>query len=145
MSLENLHTEHIQKKDISIFDEIEELNTKVEEVKEEVSEEYAEVQEQQKSEPTIESAPMEKSEEAAAEYVQDEIPQPNFVEPFPEPMKMQKCCSKSLNIRSGPSFQHTVVGTITDSTIYNIVDVKNGFGRIEDTDNWVCVEFLKEI
>lgn len=58
---------------------------------------------------------------------------------------MNKAGTRPLNVRSGPGYEHPIVRVIEDDTVYEIVEEVNGFGRIDNTEEWVCLEFLKEI
>ena len=58
---------------------------------------------------------------------------------------MNKAGMRPLNVRGGPGYEHPIVRVIEDDTVYEIAEEVNGFGRINNTEEWVCLEFLKEI
>lgn len=55
-----------------------------------------------------------------------------------------KVTASLLNIRSGPSIKHNIVGRLARGGIVNIVSLENGWGKL-NTGGYVCVDYLQAV
>ena len=59
--------------------------------------------------------------------------------------KAQVRVQSKLNIRSGPGINYIPIGTLYNNEIVEIVELKNGFGRLKGTQNWICLSYIKKL
>lgn len=57
---------------------------------------------------------------------------------------VRKTCSDELNIRSGPGTSNDVVGAITDSVRYTIVEEQNGWGKLKSGIGWISLAYTEK-
>lgn len=50
----------------------------------------------------------------------------------------------ALNIRAGAGIDNLVAGLIQDKGVYEITEVKNGFGKLADGRGWICLDFAEK-
>lgn len=59
--------------------------------------------------------------------------------------KAKVSVNSTLNIRKGPGTNYASIGTLYNGEIVEIVEEKNGFGRLRGFENsWVCLSYLKK-
>lgn len=68
----------------------------------------------------------------------------SHIEHMPEPLFKVRVIYPSLRCRSTPEIGENVVKTITDKGIYQIYDVRDGWGQLED-GNWIMLQYTKKI
>ena len=49
----------------------------------------------------------------------------------------------ALNVRKGPSVTYPVIGVLKTDEVCNIVEIKNGWGKIENSIGWICLAYTK--
>ena len=64
---------------------------------------------------------------------------------YPVTSYLVQVTTDALNIRSGASTNHQIVGCIRDKGVYTIVETKNGWGRLKSGQGWICLEYTKNI
>lgn len=63
---------------------------------------------------------------------------------IPEPLFKVRVIYPSLRCRSTPEIGENIVNTITDRGIYQIYNVRDGWGQLED-GNWIMLQYTKKI
>ena len=67
---------------------------------------------------------------------------PDIIPTPVQPIEHQvKVTANSLNIRKGPSTSYAVVGSLKKNAITTIVEEQNGWGRIKDSQGWICLKY----
>lgn len=61
-----------------------------------------------------------------------------------EPLGTVQVIHPSLRRRNAPNYDAEVVGLIQDQGIYNIYEVKDIWGKLED-NTWISLEFTKNL
>lgn len=51
---------------------------------------------------------------------------------------------ESLNIRSGPGAEYSVVGNVIKGINYTIVETKDGWGKLMSGTGWICLKYTKK-
>lgn len=51
----------------------------------------------------------------------------------------------ALNIRAGAGVDYKINGCIKDKGVYNIVEEKNGFGKLLSGAGWICLKYTKRL
>ena len=49
----------------------------------------------------------------------------------------------NLNIRKGPGLSYPRTGNFTGKGIFEIVDIKDGFGKLKSGEGWICLKFCE--
>ena len=53
-----------------------------------------------------------------------------------------KVTASLLNVRSAPGIENSIVGMVRKNTIYKILEIKNGWGRIASPAGWVSLSYV---
>ena len=61
-----------------------------------------------------------------------------------EPFKIKINC-ESLNIRTGPGINYSVIGSLAKNIVYTIVETENVWGRLKSGAGWVNLKYTKRI
>lgn len=57
---------------------------------------------------------------------------------------LAKVNADTLNIRSGPGTQYSIVGTVRKGSVYTIVDEENNFGKLKSGAGWLSLKYLQK-
>ena len=55
-----------------------------------------------------------------------------------------KVTASLLNVRTGPGTNNKVVGTLRKNTICNILEIQNGWGKINNPSGWICLDYTSK-
>lgn len=69
----------------------------------------------------------------------------SYLSNTPATKYLVKVTASALNIRSGPSTSYKIVGTIRDKGIYTIVEVNNGWGKLESNLGWISLAYTNRL
>lgn len=49
----------------------------------------------------------------------------------------------NLNIRKGPGLSYPRTGNFTGKGVFEIVEIKDGFGKLKSGEGWICLKFCE--
>ena len=49
----------------------------------------------------------------------------------------------NLNIRKGPGLSYSRTGNFTGKGVFEIVEIKDGFGKLKSGEGWICLKFCE--
>ena len=61
-----------------------------------------------------------------------------------EQFKIKINC-ESLNIRTGPGINYSVIGSLAKNIVYTIVETENVWGRLKSGAGWVNLKYTKRV
>ena len=61
-----------------------------------------------------------------------------------KPFKIKIACD-SLNIRTGPGINYSVIGSLAKNIVYTIVETENVWGRLKSGAGWVNLKYTKRV
>lgn len=76
----------------------------------------------------------------AQEETEDEIPE--VIEPKKD---MVKVTINNLNIRKGPGKEFDRTGKFTGAGIFELVERRNGFGKLKSDEGWIMLDFCEDL